>query len=83
MFHISDITENLSTVLLISISKHQKASALSSKRTTKGDTKSLIPVIRFTTREFVSTLHKYDLIRCQLITSYKPNVRARDVEPWQ
>lgn len=36
-----------STILLKSISKHQKASALSSKRTTKGDSKSLIPKTSF------------------------------------
>jgi len=35
------------TILLKSISKHQKASALSSKRTTKGDSRSLIPKTRF------------------------------------
>jgi len=68
------ISKHWNTVLLMSISKHQKASALSSKRNTNGDTKSLIPVHRFATRQLVSYISMNSYER-RFITRYKPNTR--------
>lgn len=47
IIYVNNFGKFSNTILLKSISKHQKASALSSKRTTKGDSRSLIPKIRF------------------------------------
>jgi hypothetical protein len=46
IIYLKIFAEISNTILLKSISKHQKASALSSKRTTKGDSRSLIPKTR-------------------------------------